>query len=144
MYPALKRATIAQLVITKATRAYRIALAAFPGSTKTKTARLNVNIALKTQQQPIATVPLHVTFVVGARQHQMEVWFVRNVWPGNLKKPQAPTNKVVPLACRGITRTSQTRQTRANNAHVGTLNLRLGKRRAYHAAPANLPMSLVL
>jgi hypothetical protein len=36
MYPATKRANIAQLVITKARLVYRIALGVFLGSTKIK------------------------------------------------------------------------------------------------------------
>ena len=89
MYPASPRVKIAQLVITKARMASRIALGAFPGSTKIKTARMLAKIALKTRHQPIPYARLHATFVVWAGQHQKEAWFVLNVWPGNLKKPQA-------------------------------------------------------
>jgi hypothetical protein len=47
MYPALKRATIAQLVIIRATMAYRIAWGVFPGSTKMKKANNNAKNALR-------------------------------------------------------------------------------------------------
>ena len=63
VYPALKRATIAQLVITKARMAYRIALGVFPGSTKTKQVEWRVKIAVKSRHQPIANVSHHVAFV---------------------------------------------------------------------------------
>ena len=108
MYPALKRATIAQLVITKATMAYRIAWGVFLGSTKMKKVWLRVNIAVKTRHQEIVNARLHVTFVVQARQRQMEAWFVRNVWPGNLKKPPARTKRYVPIVYRATTQTRQT------------------------------------
>jgi hypothetical protein len=140
MYPALKRATIAHLVITKTRMASRIALGAFPGSTKMKKARVRVKNALKTRHQPIATVPHHVAFVGRAEQHAKEACLVRNVWPGNLKKPQARTKRFVSRVHRAITQTIQTRQMRASSAQLGMLNRRLGKRRALNAAPVNSMM----
>ena len=95
MYPGLKSATIAQLVITKARMASRIVLGAFPGSTKIKTARVLAKIVLKTRHQPIPYARLHATFVVWAGQHQKEAWFVLNVWPGNLKKRRTRTKRYV-------------------------------------------------
>jgi hypothetical protein len=73
MYPGLPRATIAQLVITKATRASRIASGVFLGSTKIEKVKLLVKTALKTRPQTIANATLRVTCVVQAGQHQMEV-----------------------------------------------------------------------
>ena len=108
MQPGFKPATIAQLVITKARQASRIAWGAFRGSTKIKKARLLVKIALKTRHQPIANATFRVTIVVRAGQHQREVWFVRNVWPGNLKTPPPRAKRFVPLVHRAITRTRPT------------------------------------
>jgi hypothetical protein len=81
IFPAKKRVKIAPSVITKTKSEYRIALAAFLGSTKMKQARVRVNIAPKTRQQPIANVPHHVTLAVRAGHHQTEACLVRNVWP---------------------------------------------------------------
>ena len=73
----------------------------------------------------------------------MEAWFVRNVWPGNLKKPPARTKPFVPSVHQAITRTRQTCQ-RANSAHVGTRNRRLGKQHVLNAVQVNLTMLQVL
>ena len=136
MTRVLKRAKIATLVNTKARRAYRIALDAFLGSTKTNRARLRVKIALKTRRQPIANVPHRVTHVVRAGRHQAEVCHVRNVWPVNLKKPQARTKRSVPFVHRATTRTRLTCQ-HASSAHAGILNRRPGKRRAFRVLKEN-------
>ena len=103
MNPGLTRAKIAPLVITRARTASRIAWGAFRGNIKIKKAELNVKIALKTRNQPIPNVQLYVMRVVRAEQHHQEAWRVRNVWPGNLKKPQAPEKKSVPLVYRAVT-----------------------------------------
>jgi hypothetical protein len=137
--PGLKRAKIVLLVITKARTASRIALAAFLASTKTKKAQLRVKSAPKTRQQPIANVPHHVTLAVWAGRRQTEVWHVRNVWPGNLKKRQARTKRSVPFVHRATTRTRLTCQ-RASGAHVGMLNRRPGKRRAFRVSKENTTM----
>jgi len=142
MYPGLKRAKIVQLVITKARRAYLIALGAFLGSIKIKKARLRVKIALKTRRQPIANVPHHVTHVVQVGRHQTEVCHVRNVWPGNSKNPQARAERIVPFVYPASTRTFQTCH-RASSAHVGMRNRLRNKRRALNAAPVNSMTMLV-
>jgi hypothetical protein len=119
---------------------------AFRDSTKIKKVRLGVKIAVRTRHQPIVNAELHVTFVVRARQHQMEAWFVRNAWPGNLKKPQAQVEPIVPFVYPASTRTFQTCQ-RASSAHVGMLNRLQNKRRALNAAPVNsmmLPVRFVV
>ena len=69
----------------------------------------------------------------------MEAWFVRNAWPGNLKKPPAQAKIFVPLVHRAITRTRQT-WTRASSAQLAMLNLLRNKRRALNAAPVNSMM----
>jgi hypothetical protein len=97
MNPAKKYATIASPVITKMKSGYRIALAAFLGSTKIKKARVCVKIAPKTRERSIANVPHHVTLAIRAGQHQAEACLVRNVWPANLKKPPARTKRSVPI-----------------------------------------------
>jgi hypothetical protein len=65
------------------------------------------------------------------------------VWPANLNKPQARAKRNVPFVHRAITRTRQT-WTRAHNAHLGTPNRRLGKRRALNAVLVNSMVMLVL
>ena len=72
MYPASPRAKIAQLVITKARMASRIALGAFQGSIKMKKVRLHVKCVLWTRHQPIANVSLRVVLAVRAGQHHQE------------------------------------------------------------------------
>ena len=72
----------------------------------------------------------------------MEAWFVRNAWPGNLKKLPAQAKIFVPLVHRAITRTHPTCQ-RANSARVGMLNHRQDKRRALNAVLVNLMLMLV-
>ena len=140
MNPGLKRARSAPLVIPKARTASRIAWGAFLGSTKINKAWLRVKIALKTRRQPIANVSHRVTHVVRAGRHQMEVCHVRNVWPVNVKKPQARTKRSVPFVHRATTPTRLTCQ-RASSAHVGMLNRRPDKRRAFRASKENTTMS---
>ena len=136
MNPGLKRAKIAQLVITKARTASRIAWGAFLGSTKINKAWLRVKIALKTRRQPIQNVSHHVTFVVQEGQHEMEAWFVLNVWPGNLKIRLTRTERFVPSVHGASTRTRQT-WTRVSSVQLVMLNLLRNKRPALNAAPAN-------
>jgi hypothetical protein len=142
MYPALKRATIAQLVITKATMVYRIAWGVFLGSTKIKKVRLVVQVAWKTRHRPIVNAKLLVTLVVRGGQHEMEACLVRNVWPGNSKNPQARAEWIVPFVYPASTRTFQTCH-RASSAHVGMRNRLQNKRRALNAAPVNSMTMLV-
>ncbi len=52
----------------------------------------------------------------------MEVLRAAIVWPGNTKKPQVPVKRVAPLVHQGITRTSQTRRTRASTAPKDAIN----------------------
>ena len=143
MNPGLKRAKSAPLVIPKARTASRIAWGAFLGSTKIKKARLRVKIALKTRPQPIQNVSHHVTFVVQEGQHEMEAWFVLNVWPGNLKIRLTRTERFVPSVHGASTRTRQACQ-RASSAQLVMRNLLRNKRRALNAAPVNSTMLQVL
>ena len=72
----------------------------------------------------------------------MEAWFVRNAWPGNLKKSPAQAKIFVPVVHPAITRMHPTCQ-RANSAHLGMPNRRPGKRRALNAVPVSSMVILV-
>jgi hypothetical protein len=69
---AWNRVKIARLVITKATRASRIALGSFQGGIKMKKVRLHVKSVMRTRHQPIANVTLRVVLAVRAGQHHQE------------------------------------------------------------------------
>ena len=69
---AWNRVEIARLVITKATRAFRIALGAFQGSIKMKKVRLRVKCVMRTRHQPIANVTLRVVLAVRVEEHHQE------------------------------------------------------------------------
>ena len=72
MNRALTDATIARLGITKIKLEYRIALDAFLGNFKIKTAKLLVKIALKTRHQSAANVTPHVTLALREERQRME------------------------------------------------------------------------